>query len=258
MFGIDWNPLSWLRSAQHVALASFDDVKKWVLAVVKDAAHGLTVAFDDIVSGVSSGIDDAVNLSWALYHDAVSGVTYAVGQVANGVGYILSEAENYALGLYHDALAAANYIGQQAQAAATAEWHVLYDTIMPLWHEYLAPVYHFMAHYADDVWHIIDWWWQHIDMPILDGIRHVADMARHDAASAGDWIVHVGDDVAHLVFKAEDWLIWMGEHTITDLEHLPGDVANLFSLSGIMYFVTSSVESTNTTVTDLADKIFGA
>jgi hypothetical protein len=63
-------------------------------------------------------------------------------------------------------------------------------------------------------------------LPLAHGL---AD-ARHDIATALDWVRHTGFDVARIVYKAGDWLAWFGVHTIEDLLKLPGQVEG--SLSG--------------------------
>lgn len=245
-----YNPVSWFNAAANDALKTIDDVKHWVLTRVKQLADELWSDLQDLKGWATTALNDArkalgdfADLTEAalgnvaqLARDLAANVIKAsedfASQIGQDAGRALAHVESLAQGWiadlkdwaidgFNDAAKALAAAERTAEHYADNVWAVAYrDVVKPLG-EALAQDVRDLEHYADNVWAVAD-------RDVVQPIERTLDTARHDIATAADWIAHEGEDAVKLVEGAADWLAALGKFALSDVEKLPSELESFF------------------------------
>jgi len=220
---IDWDPLSWGKSALSDASGIFAPVYKWVLkqvvAAVSLVENDISKAYHYVNSrlgGVENTIShlagqinsvigglphDLTSTLDGVRHDVASWIDTAVKPIEADVDTTIKDAK----GIGHDA----EHYADTAIAAFEK------DVLRPVENE-LRHLIHDAESEADHAWHV---WYKDIWAPALHDLRE----AEHNAAKAVYFIDHSALDAIHLIDECWDWLLWFAKNPLRAFEQLPAD-----------------------------------
>ena len=219
--GIDWNPLSWGKSALSDVFGSTGNIEKWVIKQIVKAASLIENDVHKVYSYIASrfggventishlagqinsvigGIPHDIASTFAeLRHDVASDVDAAVKEASKGMGSV----EGGLKSIVHDA----EHYADNAVSAFER------DVLRPLEHDLRRAIADVDSE-AKNSWHI---WFKDIWGP-ADKMIHEAE---HDAKKAISFIDHSALDAIHIVDECWDWLEWMAKNPAKALEELP-------------------------------------
>jgi len=231
--GIDWNPVSWAKSAWDDITGTVNPIYKWV---IKQVAKAIGLVENDIgkVRGYLLGVIHAVGSGVGdLAHDLEKVEQTIGGDIRGDIASALSGAK----GLVKDALGplestvsqlhkdVENWIGNAEHAADKAlNW--FYDhTIRPALHD--------IEHEFDVVHHDIDTAVRDVERYWIDPLKHDVEEALHDAKKAVYFIDHSALDAIHLIDQCWDWLEWLAHNPAGAIESLPKDFLASLTRTGL-------------------------
>jgi hypothetical protein len=239
--GIDWDPISWGKSALSDITGVFGATERWVMKQIVKAASliendiakvygyiasrfgGVENTISHLAGEINStirGIPHDITSTLAdLRHDiaadvdaAVSGIKRGAGDVEGGVKALEHDAEHY---------------------ADTAIADFKRDVLDPLERD-LRRAIHDATSEAEHAWHV---WYKDIWAPALHDLRE----AEHDAHKAVYFIDHSALDAIHLIDETWDFLSWVAKNPLKALEAFPAKM--------LSELTAAKLESQGTTIT---------
>lgn len=218
MFGIDWNPISWVKSALGLASKVPGDIKRWVVSVVRSAVDtldkvvkaGLNLVhkdINDVWGGVQSLkrevnrlLDAAGGKIAKVFEDVEHDIDAAVKDSVHGLTTLVDGVQRDADNWYHDAVNFAS--------SAITKFHK--DVIDPIVHDLevsIKDVGKEAEKAADAVYH-----------DVILKLTHDVDKAWTDADKALYWVEHAGYDAVKLVEQSWDILEALSHHPVHELD----------------------------------------
>ncbi len=216
--GIDWDPLSWGKSALSDIFGGAGSIEKWVIKQIVKASslieNDIAKVYGYIASrfgGIENTISHLAGQVNTLANRAGKDLTGDVGKLTKDAEGWVKDAENYA-----------------DSALRVFERDVLDPALREL---------HTAVHDAEKVSTAA---LAAFERDVVKPIEHDAAEALHDAKKAVSFIDHSALDTIHIVDECWDWLEWMAKNPAKAIEELPSKL--LPSLT------TTSLEAKGATV----------
>jgi prophage DNA circulation protein len=218
---MDWDPISWLKSALGDVTGPLGKIEKWTLkqiakaaALVENDVHKLS----DYVDAHVGGIENTISHLAGQINNLAAGVG---GDVAGAFDATRHEIASLIDDALHPIKSEDDALKRDVPGWAKDAEHYADDALKAFERDVLDPALkeirtaiHAAESDAEHAWHV---WYKDIWAPALHDLRE----AEHAAHQAIYFIDHSALDAIHIVDECWDWLEWMAKNPAKALEELP-------------------------------------
>ncbi len=226
-----WNPESWWKavdnqyhSVDKAVKRLIHDAIKDVLDVVHSAVHDVERWATDVLNRFGAVITNVGHLAQDAYNIGAHLASTIGGDIRSEATRLITDAVGWVKGAIEEVTRAINEAIRWIDNADN--WLVAW--IRPwwssVWDAVLAGPIHAIDTVADLITHMFSDLWGGVYRDIIHPIETDLATARKDLADLLDWYFHTAKDAIDGVIKAWDWIVYAGEHTIKEVEQLPGEI----------------------------------
>ena len=217
--GIDWDPLSWGKSALSDIFGGAGSIEKWVIKQIVKAASLVENDIAKVYGYIASRFGGIENTISHLAGQVNALADRAGKDLSGDVGKLSKDAEGWVKDAEHYADDAIKVFTRDVLDPALREIHTAVHDAEKAGKAELSA----------------------FERDVVKPIEHDAAEALHDAKKAVSFIDRSGLDAIHIVDECWDWLEWMAKNPAKALEELPAKMLGQLS--------AAELEEKGTTVT---------
>jgi hypothetical protein len=229
---IDWNPVSWAKSAwSDITGVIWNPIKTWVIKVVVKAAGLIENDIDKVRTGLHAATVDLKRELGTLSGevDKVAGVVG--GDVAGGLDALYKEAASLVDAALGPVEAEVDRLAKDGENLAEDALHATDEAINYFWDHVVQPALTELRSLVDDAARAADKAWDDFDRDVLPALRHDVADALNAAHAATSFIDHSALDAIHLIDECWDWLEVLARNPMHEIEALPEEIAGKLSVA---------------------------
>jgi hypothetical protein len=243
VWGIDWNPISWITSALHGVKGSIRTVYRWV---AKHIAQAVDIVERDLEHFEHRARGWIVN-AWKEIKRLDKLVDGIINDVGGDLHHELDTIRHEAAELVDDAVDDVETditdLEYLARSLFKTGEHYAGAAVESLWQDVVRPVIRRIERALNVVEHDVDTGFDDLKRDVIPALEHDVAEALHYATEASGWIAAGGEDALQLINECWSWLEVLAQYPIDLLETTPAQV--VAALPGA---ITTSALGPNTTL----------
>lgn len=197
--GIDWDPLSWGRSALSDIFGGAGTIEKWVIRQIVKAA---SLIENDIAK---------------LY----GYLGFRLGDVENTISHLAGQVNALADRAGKDLSGDVGKLGKDAEGWVADAEHYADSAVKTFERDVLDPALRELRTAISDAEKASKAALSTFERDVVKPIEHDASEALHDANKAVSFIDHSALDAIHLIDECWDWLEHLARHPVKEIEAIP-------------------------------------